>query len=292
MSPEPVGVTGGSDNGSGGASPASSGSSSTSAVVERPSPAGASSGDATGTSGVEIADVKYERFKEVNDKYVRLKGWEDFGDADPQEVRQQVALAKWANDNPREFFEWYSGQMRANGYIQEPTPQPGRQPTQEGPPGPDRRDPATGDTYYSAPQLEKLLKYQNDQLDAKLNQRLGPTEQFVGSAGAQMRARQEAQQILREASQWPHFEANKAAIFDEMQKHARNRMSLETAYRRVVIPTLEARARQDVIASTEHKIGATTHSPSTSQGAGKEDLTKLPFRTLLQREFRKRGLGR
>lgn len=294
--PEPVGVTGGAGpSSSGGASPASGSSGSASAVAERPSPAGALSSDATGTSGADdIQPVPHARFKEVNDKYTRLKWAEDFGDAEPETIRAQVALAKWANDDPKGFYEYYSSQLRANGLLPEPqqrgTNGNGHAPSPAGPPQPDYRDPQTGLTVYSADQAQKLVQYYIDQQDQKWEKRLGPTEKFLGSAQVQMRARNEATQILRDASQWPHFDANKPQIFEEMRKNPR--LSLESAYRRIVIPTLESKARQDVIASTEAKTGATTISPSSAQGAGKEDLSKLPIRTLLQREARKRGWGR
>lgn len=293
MSPELDGVTSGAGpSGSGEASPASGSSGSASAVAERPSPAGASSSDATGASGADDQPVPYARFKEVNEKYSKLKWAEDFGDSDPETIRAQVALAKWANDDPRGFNAYYQSQLEAHGIIQRP-----QQPTNgngraepAGPPQPDYRDPQTGLTVYSAEQAQKLVQYYVDQQDQKWEKRIGPTEKFLGSAQVQMRARQEASQILSEASKWPHFESNKGAIFEEMRKNPR--IGLETAYRRVVIPTLESRARQDVIASTEAKTGATTISPSSAQGGGKEDLTKKTFGQLLGREFRKRGIGR
>lgn len=289
------GVTSGAGpSGSGGASPAPGSSGSASAVAERPSPAGASSSDATGTSGADdLQTVPHARFKEVNDKYTRLKWAEDFGDAQPETIRAQVALAKWANDDPRGFYEYYSSQLRANGLLPEPqqrTNSNGHAPAPEGPPGPDYRDPNTGLTVYSAERAQQLVQFHVAQLKDELDKRLGPTEKFLGSAQVQMRARNEASQILNDAKTWPHFDGNRAAIFDEMRKDPR--LSLETAYRRVVVPTLEAKARQDVIASTEAKTGATTISPSSAQGGGKEDLTKKSFGQLLQREFRKRGLGR
>jgi hypothetical protein len=295
LSPEPVGVTGGSaPSGSGGVSPAPSGSGSSSAVAERSSPAGVSSSDGTGTSGGDDQPVPFARFKEVNDKYAKTRWAEDFGDSNPEEIRAQVALAKWANDDPRGFYEYYSSQLRAHGILPPPSEHAngnGRQPAApEGPPGPDYRDPQTGLTVYSAEQAQKLVQYYIDQQDQKWEKRLGPTEKFLGSAQVQMRARNEAAQILQDARQWPHFETNRPAIFDAMKRNPR--LSLETAYRQVVVPTLEARARQDVIASTEAKTGATTISPSSSQGSGREDLTKVPIRTLLRREFQKRGIGR
>ncbi len=293
--PEPVGVTGGSgSSGSGEASPASSGSGSASAVAERPSPAGASSSDATGANGADDQPIPRSRFNEVNEKYTRLKWAEDFGDAEPDTIRAQVALAKWANEDPRGFYEYYSSQLRANGLLPE-APQRGTNgnghaPQPAGPPQPDYRDPQTGLTVYSADQAQKLVQYYVDQQDQKWEKRLGPTEKFLGTAQVQMRARNEAAQILNDAKQWPHFETNRPQIFEEMRKNPR--LTLESAYRRVVVPTLESRARQDVIASTEAKTGATTISPSSAQGGGKEDLTKKSFGQLLQREFRKRGLGR
>lgn len=293
---ELVGVTSGTGSaGSGDASPASGSSGSSSAVVQRPSPAGVSSSDGTGTSegdGLESQTVPHSRFKEVNDKYTRLKWAEDFGDAEPETIRAQVALAKWANDDPRGFYEYYSSQLRAQGIIQAPQPPRanGRAEAPDGPPGPDYRDPQTGLTVYSADQAQKLVQYYVGQIKSEFESRLAPTEKFLGTAQVQMRARNEAQQILSEASKWPHFETNKTAIFEEMRKN--NRLSLESAYRRVVIPTLEAKARQDVIASTEAKTGATTISPSSAQGGGKEDLSKMSIGKLLQREFRKKGIGR
>lgn len=261
--------------------------------MERPSSGGTTATDGLGTSGAESQEdpVPYPRFKDVNDKYAKVRWAEDFGDSDPETVRAQVALAKWANDDPKGFYEYYSSQLRAHGLLPQPTAEPARSAERqaEGPPGPDYRDPTTGLTVYSAERAQALVQYHVEQLEKKLEQRLGPTEKFFGNARVQMQARNEAMQILRDAQSWPYFEQNKADIFKEF---AKGKMTLETAYRRVVVPSLESKARQDVIASTEAKTGATTISPSSAQGGGREDLTKLPFKTLLQREFRKRGLGK
>jgi hypothetical protein len=261
--------------------------------VERPSSAGTTSSGAIGTSGADESrePVPYERFQEVNGKYTKLKWAEDFGDEDPETIRGQVALARWARDDPRGFNEFYQSQLRANGYVQDPPQQRANGHAEpEGPPGPDYRDPATGLTVYSAEQHDKSVRYYVDQLRQELSGRIAPAEQFAGTMQMQMAARNEASQILRDAKTWPGFEANQPAIFDQMRKNPR--LSIEAAYRRVVIPTFEARARQDVIASTEAKTGATTISPSSAQGSGREDLSKLPFRTLVAREARKRGWGK
>lgn len=282
-----VGVTSGGST-AGAASPAANGSTSGAAGVQSPAPAGSvipgSNGESHGSS--DDQPVPYSRFKEVNDKLGKLKWAESY--EKPEEVSQAVALRQWVSSDPKGFFAYLRSQMEAHGHLPKDAAPPTQTPQ---PPQPDYVDPQSGLKVYSADRAQELVRYHIDQLKNEVDGRVKPVEQFLGVAQTRMRAQHEARGIIANAeTNWPHFKDHKQAIFDAMGKN--KALSLSEAYISVVVPAIGNKERQGLLNELDQKPGATTASPASAQGGGRENLSKLPFTTLVAREMRKRGLGR
>lgn len=270
------------------ASPAANGSTSGAAGVQSHAPAGSvipgSSEESHGSS--EDQPVPYSRFKEVNDKLGKLKWAESY--EKPDEVSQAVALRQWVQSDPKGFFAYLRSQMEAHGHLEQT---PKEQPKVPQAPQADYVDPQTGLKVFSADRAHELVRFYVDQLKGEIDGRVKPVEQFLGTAATKMRAQHEARGIIANAeTNWPHFKDHKQAIFDAMGKN--KSLSLSEAYISVVVPAIGNKERQGLLNELDQKPGATTASPASAQGGGRENLSKLSFSTLVGREMRKRGLGR
>jgi hypothetical protein len=103
-----------------------------------------------------------------------------------------------------------------------------------------------GSIVYSREQNEKLVQWHVDQLKkdhadelTKLRKEIDPllaTHKNATALGSSMTKMQKVLDAAR--TTWPQFKENEAAMRAEMQKPGNERMSLEDAYRTVVIPTL------------------------------------------------------
>lgn len=246
-------------------------------------------GDDSG-SAQQFPSVSYDRFNEVNTRLGKLKWAETL---DRQAVENLRAFDQRFNQDPIATYRWLGEQLAMRGYQVSPQQQAQPAPQQVAQPdtlpGPDyqyRDEQGNVQQFYSAGQLQKVVSF----LENKLTQRMAPLEQHIGSQQMHMRAQQEAQGILAEAETWPHFGEFKTDIWQEMAND--RRISLETAYRRVVMPAIRERERQALLAELREKPGATTASPSAAQPQGSEDLSKMSLQSLFSREMRKRGLGK
>jgi hypothetical protein len=124
-------------------------------------------------------------------------------------------------------------------------------------------------------------------LGTQLDQRLAPIERTIGSAQVQQRAAAEAARIYQDAMKnWEGFSEHQAQIFDAMRKDGR--LSVEGAYRRIVLPVLKDRHRQELLKELEQKSGASTESPA-SQRPTSVDTTKRSLKENFRAEFRRRG---
>ena len=104
-------------------------------------------------------------------------------------------------------------------------------------------------------------------------------------------ARQEAQGLIKEAEAWPYFNDYVGDIYKELERD--KRLSLEGAYRRIVFPQIERRARESVVAEIRTRANAGTGTnPASPSPASTAELRKLPLKELFRREMAKRGLGR
>lgn len=257
------------------------------------SPAGASgqpgAGGGSPASPANTGPVAYERFDEVNKKYGALSWAESY---DKDTVEQATRLYQWFDQDPQGAYEYLTGLMKRQGHLPATAAQPPArtQPTfradpNTGRPLPDRFIQETGEQLYSGEQTSRLI----DWAVQRLEDRLKPLE--AASQGYQ--ARSEAQQHIAEAeANWPFFKEHVEAIFSELNKD--RRLSLEGAYRRVVVPKIRTLERDAVLKEmqTRSTAGSGSVNPGSQAAPVTEDLTKLPLRELLRREMTKRGFTR
>ena len=271
------GDTGGSASGTAVASPATESSAQSSQTAGSAQPAGDSQPGQPGP-------IPYERFKEVNDGYGRLKWAEAY---QPEQVSQAVALQQWFNTDPEGAFRYMEDYFTRNGVLkQRQPPQVQAPPPNGGRPQPDVVIPETGQKFYSAEAAEKLAHWTADSL---LTERLSPIESSVQQFEQDRQsyqAQQAAQSTLQDADTWPHFKGHEREILSEMERD--QRLSLEGAYRRVVFPKLRQLERAAIVNETKQKASASTVNPG-SVGAGTTvDANKLSWEDTFRREYAKR----
>lgn len=257
-------------------SPAGSGSSSAGASGQP------GSGSGSPASPANQGPVPWDRFNEVNTKYGALS-WAEGLDKD--RVDQASRLYDWFDQDPEGAYEYLTGLMKRQNRLPAaaaapaaPRNYPADQST--GRPLPDRIISETGEQLYSAQQTGRLIDWAMERLE----QRLKPLESLTGN----FQARSEAQQAIAEAeASWPYFKDHVEAIFTELNKD--KRLSLEGAYRRVVMPKIRQLERETVLTEMRTRSNASTTNPASASAPQTEDLTKLPLRELLRREMTKRG---
>lgn len=289
-SPSPSGVTG-AGAGTGTPPPSGAPPSPTPSPSSTP-PAGAPSGTGTpGTGAPAEGPVEYTRFKEVNDKYSSLRWAEEH---DPQEVGEAVQLRRWFDQDPQGAYEYITGLMKRGGYINDPAPHPspgGGSGTPQftdpstGRPLPDIVIRETGQRFYSAEQAEALVDWKASQLDTRLKSIEG--RQTVSQAQA------EARSILNEAQRtWEGFNDYAEDIFNEMRRD--KRITLETAYRRIVVPKLGQLKREALMREAQDKAAGGTGNinPGAPAPTSTTDLRKLPLSELFRREMQRQGYGK
>lgn len=274
-----------SGSGGGSPSPSSPGSQLPSAGSQSQTP-GAPGSPSPNQSPANQGPVPYERFSEVNTKYNNLSWAEQY---DRQQTEEAHRLYSWLDTDPQGAYEYLTGLMKRQGYLPEPQRPPsanGQQPQglqgSDGRPLPDILIQETGQRLYSAEQAEKLLDWKMQSLDSRFK----PLEGMHSS----QQARAEAQSMIADAERnWPHFSDHAELIFKELQKD--RRLSLEGAYRRVVVPELKKLERQAVMQELRDKGNAGTINPGSPPALSSDDEKKLPMKELFRREMQKRGLG-
>lgn len=254
---------------------------------------GAQPGGAPGASGspADQGPVPWERFQQVNTKAQALAWAEGM---DPVTAREAMQLYEWIDVDPDGAYEYLTGVMRRTGRLpQSQNGHQGGQPQagqftdpQTGRPLPDILVRETGQRFYSAEQMDKLMAWRDTQQDQRL-QRLEGTH-------AQQQARAEARSALQDAQQnWPQFQENVEAIFEALRQD--RRLNLEGAYNRVVVRggKLEGfyRTKMAEELRTNGQAGQGHQNPQGGAPAHSVDLSKLPMKELIRREMRRRGLG-
>ena len=234
-----TGDSGGSASGTAVASPApdtSSESSQTGGLA--PSPEGQIPG--------QFGPVPYDRFKEVNDGYAKLRWAESY---QPAQVAQQKAFFDWLDSDPEGAFQYIESALTRSGQLkarQPATPQAGPQRPQ-----PDVVVPETGQRFYSADAAEQLAKWTAETL---MSERLAPIESSLQEQEQErntIRAERATATLLQDADTWPHFKGHEREILNEME--ADQRLSLEGAYRRVVFPKLRQLEREAIVHETKQR---------------------------------------
>lgn len=253
-----------------------------------PPSSGAGTGGQDPVSPANRGPVDFARFEEVNNRVNKLKWAEQY--EDPEEVSQATQLYRWFDQDPVGAYQYLTGLMERQGHIQKPQAPSApahrdRFTAQDGRPLPDVIIQETGQRFYSAEQSEKLVEWAN----GKLNERLTAIE----ARGQSTQAREDARNAIAEAERtWPHFTDFAEDIFKELNRD--KRLSLEGAYRRVVIPKIKQKEREAVVAEmrTKGQAGTGTHNPQSQSPSETAELKKLPLTELFRREMQRRGLGR
>lgn len=258
-----------------------------------PPPSGgqpASTAAGVGGDNTPPGPVEYARFKEVNDRAQKL-AWAEAHD--PDEVSQATQLYRWFDRDPQGAYEYLTGVMKRNGVIKDPPPasSSGRPndpltDAQTGRPLADVIIQETGQKFYSAEQAQRLMEWSEQRIDSRLK----PLEERTAATQAETQARNDARTQIQDAEKsWPHFNDFAEDIFAELQKD--RRLSLEGAYRRVVVPKIRQQERDAVIKEMRGKAHAGTGNPATGSPASTVETQKLPLRELFRREMVKRGMG-
>ena len=276
----------GSTGDSGGSAGTAVASPATDTSVES-SPAGAPS-QSTGVDSnaqAQPGPVPYDRFKQVNDGYSKLRWAETY---DHDKVQQQAQFFKWLDTDPEGAFRYMEDYLTRSGSLKARQPEP-QHPKPTGPQLDPNRDvvviPETGQRFYTSDGAEKLARWTAEQL---LNERLGPLEQTVQEQqGARYRAaaEAEAQETLRDADQWPHFKGHEREILAEMERD--QRLTLDGAYRRVVFPKLRQLEREAIVSETKQKAGASTVNPGAVTPTTNTPVSKQSWESVFRREFNK-----
>ena len=257
------------------------------AVADSPSATSTTEASSTGTSDQSVAagqqpgPVPYTRFKEINDGYGKVKWAESY---DPSLVEQQHRFFQWLDSDPEGAYNYLSDYLTRAGALK---PKNG----QSQPAKPERPQPLvvpeTGQRFYTAEATEQIVQ---QALQQAMEEKLGPLqsrlqefdqERTLGQARAQARA-----QIV-EAETWPYYKDHEGAILTAMEKD--KRLSLEGAYRRVVLPQIRTLERQAVLAEMNQKPAATTVNPGSKVASDRVPSSKLSMTELFRREWGKRG---
>lgn len=128
-------------------------------------------------------------------------------------------------------------------------------------------DIGNGQRSYSVEGLNKLLAWQAQQVEQKVTQRFAPMEQQWKSQAMQSQAAASVKAAIDDARQWPGFTEHEADVLQALR--ADRKMSLEAAYRKVVLPKLQAdrtKMREELLAELKTKPTTTsvpTPSPAT-----------------------------
>jgi hypothetical protein len=143
---------------------------------------------------------------------------------------------------------------------------------------------------YSATQLQKWRDWNNRQLEARFDQKLQPLQsaeerRAQDAAVAEMRTQAvtDAQALLTELRQSPGFKEHEVAIKAAMT--ADPKLSVEAAYRKVVVPKLSQTERQAVVADLQKTATATTASPTHSSAAPPKSYASMGFAEALRHEL-------
>lgn len=211
---------------------------------------------------------------------------------DNKRVEQALRIFDWFDRDAEGAYDYVTGLMRRQGRIPAAAAAAPAQPAEPrnyphnpatGEPTADIKIQETGQLLFSAEQQARRDKWRDDQLD----KRLKPVETFHQTAEQRERANSAAQSIVGEAwAQWPHFQDHA----EEILKSFNTGMTLEAAYRSVVVPKIEEVTKRNFAAELRKKGAASTPNPAGAAPGSTKDTRKMPIRELLEAEFRRRGI--
>lgn len=241
-----------------------------------------------------LANARAERQAEFDALNKRLETLAQF---ESQDAKDAVAAIKLMDSDPELFWRVLTEDARYKGYLEKATSgagaAPAAQPAATAAPT-DRPKPdvlnADGSMGYSAEGLEKLLEWNSAQATKaalkQFEERFGPIEQTFHQSAEWNKATAQMKVVLDDArNNWPRFKDFENEIRDKISEANAQRkiLPLETAYRMVVIPKLQAdrdSMRSELMAELNAKPGAavkpaTRVAPQAAAPAGPRDLESV-----------------
>ena len=216
-------------------------------------------------------------------------------EVDRQQVEEAMRIYQFANQNPVEFYRQVTERLRSDPGLRaevervwqpaQPQAQPAEQPPADPKPQPDvLLD--DGRLVFSSDQMDKLLAWQERQVEGKISKKLEPIEQARKQQEFDRQITAESQRIYQEALTWPGMAdpENRKAVAKAMFEQ---RVPLDVAYRRAVLPRLtdtksiEERVRQQVLAELKQKSRASTQNPQRVV-ADPKAYAKMSIREVLE----------
>lgn len=187
-------------------------------------------------------------------------------------LREVEAVERMIAEQPEQFVRALVEQNPAyQRYFSQAPAQPAPTPVSSEMPAPDVRL-ADGSQTYSVEGLRRLLAWNTQQTEQRVEQRIKPFEQERQQREMLEAAVPHVKQQIADAEKWPLFKESKNEILAALQ--ADPRIDLTGAYQRVVIPKLAAnrdQVRQDVLkelASQPHSTSVTRTTPGRADESG------------------------
>lgn len=168
----------------------------------------------------------------------------------------------------REIFEQIGQSKAQAGTPTTPQPDPNAMPDPD-------QELSDGSRVYSMEGLKALLSWQTKQAEDRISKRYAPIEQEWKANKQLETIIPEINRQVAEARQWPLFETNEPAIVKALQ--ANPKLSLEGAYRQIVVPQLQsniASAEQSTRAKVIEELQKAPRSTSAPTSPSKPTLVK------------------
>jgi hypothetical protein len=225
-----------------------------------------------------IANARHKAATEVEGRFSWAK------DVDPEQFSEHQKILGWLDTDPIGFHNFVQGQLKTDpryaSHFTREEPQPDPEPK------PDLML-EDGTLMYSPDRLKEVITWRERQWQADMDKRLSPLEKAFQSASEQASGIRKAQEVLSDAKTWPGFEENMTDIRTLME--ADKRVTLESAYRRVVVPKLQAKDRElrdslrkEILNELKQKPAASTEvpgrvapvTPESFKGKSTEDVMR------------------
>lgn len=231
--------------------------------------------------------IPFERHKAVLEETRAKYAWTEKYGA-PETIQQRLAVTDWAERDPVGFLRTYAANQGID--LQQLLPQaPAAPPAREEPPPPDILL-ENGQTTYSHEQLQKLLAFQQQQMEQRFSSELAPIKQERAVSQLQQQAFSHAKQQLAQAAHWPAFKEHEADLKAFLKAHPA--ATLNDAYISVVPAKLaekaaaaETAAYQKALTDLQTKAGAASIPAPRTAGSPAVDTSKMSFRQLLEEAY-------
>lgn len=186
-------------------------------------------------------------------------------DVQPEQYAQHREILNWLDNDPVAFYKFLDSQLKAHPTYAQAL-QPARPAAQADPePKPDLQL-ADGTFTYSRDQFNKLFEWRERQLEQRVTQKFAPLQDAFDKQARLSSGMAKAQAAIDEARTWQGFNENIKDIYSLMK--ADKRVTLESAYRRVVVPKLaqsdkdkRESLRQEILQELKSKPAANTETP-------------------------------